>query len=103
MSAQLQSANPALIGATTARHREHDRHAIAEAVREAAVRGTIAVGLAGVAVIHAVDGVGKWSETRYMFWMYMALIAAALATAGAVLFTRSRPALLAAGGVAASA
>jgi hypothetical protein len=35
--------------------------------------------------------------------MYMALIAGALITAGAVLFTRSRAALLAAGAVAASA
>jgi hypothetical protein len=77
--------------------------AISEAVREAAVRGTVVVGLAGIAVIHAVDSVGKWSEVRYMFWMYIALIVGSLATAGAVLFTRSRGALLAAGGVAASA
>ena len=62
-----------------------------------------AVGLAGVAVIHAVDGVGKWSEVRYMFWMYMALIAASLVTAGAVLLSRSRLALLSAAGLAASA
>src|SRR3954462_5350887 len=91
MSAQPQTADPRL------------GHAIAEAVREAAVRGPLVVGLAGIAVIHAVDSVGKWTETRYMFWLYMALIVGALATAGAVLFTRSRAALLAAGGVAASA
>jgi hypothetical protein len=79
------------------------RQAITEAVREAAVRGTIVVGLAGIAVIHAVDSVGKWSEVRYMFWMYMALIVGSLATAGAVLFTRSRAAVPAAAGLAASA
>ena len=79
-----------------------DHRAISEAVREAAIRGTVVVGLAGIAVIHAVDGVGKWSEVRYMFWLYMALIVSALVTAGAVLFTRSRGALLAAGGLAAS-
>jgi hypothetical protein len=79
------------------------RQAITEAVREAAIRGTVVVGLAGIAVIHAVDSVGKWSEVRYMFWMYMALCVGSLATAGAVLFTRSRAALLAAGGLAASA
>jgi hypothetical protein len=79
------------------------RQAITEAVREAAVRGTIVVGLAGIAVIHAVDSVGKWSEVRYMFWMYMALIVGSLATAGAVLFTRSRAAVPAAAALAASA
>lgn len=67
------------------------------------MRGTVVVGLAGIAVIHAVDSVGKWSEVRYMFWMYIALIIGSLATAGAVLFTRSRATLLAAAGLAASA
>lgn len=74
------------------------------AVRDAAVRATTAVGLAGIATIHAVDAVGKWSETRYMFWMYMALIAASLVTAAAVLLSRSaRLPLAAAAGLAASA
>ena len=102
MSTQLETAQPRFsTAAPVARHEHH--HAIAEAVREAAIRGTVVVGLAGIAVIHAVDSVGKWSEVRYMFWMYMALIVGSLATAGAVLFTRSRAALLAAGAVAASA
>ena len=92
MSTHLEAAQP-----------RFSQHAITEAVREAAIRGTVVVGLAGIAVIHAVDSVGKWSEVRYMFWMYMALIVGALATGGAVLFTRSRAALLAAGGVAAGA
>src|SRR4051794_32122986 len=43
----------------------------ADAVRDAAVRATLATGLAGIAVIHAVDSVGQWDETRYLFWMYM--------------------------------
>ena len=103
MSAQLHPAEPLLAAAPAPRVQHRDHHAIADAVREAATRGTIVVGLAGIAVIHAVDSVGKWTETRYMFWMYMALIACALVTAGAVLFTRSRAALLAAGGLAASA
>jgi cytochrome bd-type quinol oxidase subunit 2 len=100
MSTQLEAAHPRFTTAAPAA--SHDHHAIADAVREAAIRGTVVVGLAGIAVIHAVDGVGKWSEVRYMFWMYMALIVGALVTAGAVLFTRSRAALLASGGVAAS-
>jgi hypothetical protein len=73
------------------------------AVRDAAVRSATAVGLAGIAVIHAVDGVGKWSETRYLFWMYMALIVAAIVTAAGVLFSDSPRWLIAAAGLAASA
>src|SRR4051812_27791416 len=72
-------------------------------LRDAAVRATTAVGLAGIGVLHAVDAVGKWSETRYMFWMYMALIAASLVTAAGVLLSRSRLALAGAAGRAASA
>ena len=103
MSAQLRTADPLFAAAAAPRVQHHDHHAIADAVREAATRGTIVVGLAGIAVIHAVDSVGHWSDARYLFWMYMALIAGSLATAGALLFTRSRTAFLAAGGVAASA
>jgi hypothetical protein len=104
MSAQLQTADPRLMRAERAHQALHrDHQVVVQAVREAAVRGTIVVGLAGVAVIHAVDSVGKWTETRYVFWLYMALIAGALVTAGAVLFARSRLALAAAAGVAAGA
>jgi hypothetical protein len=76
--------------------------AIARAVQDAAVRATTAVGLGAIAVIHAVDSVGKWTETRYLFWVYMALIAGCVVTAAAVLFHRSRAALLAAAGLAAT-
>jgi FtsH-binding integral membrane protein len=75
--------------------------AVAEAVQEAAVRGTLAIGLAGIAVIHAVDSVGKWTESRYMFWMYMALIASSVGVGAAVLFSRSRRAVGAAAAFAA--
>jgi hypothetical protein len=72
-------------------------------VAEIGTRATVAVGLAGIALIHMLDSIGKWSETRYLFWMYVGLMIASLATAGWVLFTRSRTALLAAVAVAASA
>jgi len=71
--------------------------------RDVTVRAVTAVGLAGIALIHLLDAVGKYSETRYLFWMYIALIAASLVTAGAVIFTRSRAAFLAAAIIAASA
>lgn len=73
-----------------------------EAVREGATRATIAVGLGGLAVIHAVDSVGKWTETRYMFWMFIAASVAALGVAAWTVFTRSRMALLAAAVLAGS-
>jgi uncharacterized membrane protein YdcZ (DUF606 family) len=76
--------------------------AIARAVQDAAVRATAAAGLGAIAVIHAVDSVGKWTETPYLFWVYMALIAACVVTAAAVLFHRSRTALLAAAALAGS-
>lgn len=75
---------------------------IDQAVRDAATRATVAVGLGGLVAIHAVDAVGKWTETRYIFWMYVAAMIAAIGAAGWTLFTRSRVALLAAAGVAGS-
>jgi hypothetical protein len=78
----------------------HDLHPI---VKEVASRAVVAVGLASIGVIHLVDAIGKYQETRYLFWMYIALIAGCIVVAGAVLFTRIRVALLAAAGLAASA
>jgi hypothetical protein len=78
----------------------HDLHPI---VKEVASRAVVAVGLASIGVIHLVDAIGKYHETRYLFWMYIALIAGCIVVAGAVLFTRIRVALLAAAGLAASA
>jgi len=72
-------------------------------VRDIATRAVLAVGLAGIGLIHLLDSIGKYHETRYVFWLYVELIVASLATAGAVLFTRSRTAYLAAAGLAASA
>jgi hypothetical protein len=98
--AQYQPAAVAARPSTGQRTTSSPAFAVAAAVQEAAVRGTIAIGLASIAVIHAVDSVGKWTETRYMFWMYMALIAGSVAVGAAVLFSRSRAALAAAAGLA---
>jgi hypothetical protein len=72
-------------------------------IREIAGRAVVAVGLASIGVIHLVDAIGKYHETRYLFWMYIALILGCIVAAGAVLFTRMRVALLAAAGLALSA
>ena len=80
---------------------DHER-LLATAVREGATRAAIVAGLGGIAAVHAVDAVGKWSETRYVFWMYIAVILGTIAVGAWTLFTRSRTALLAAAGLAAS-
>ena len=72
-------------------------------VRDMAARATVTVGLAAIAVIHLLDSIGKYSETRYVFWLYIALILGCIVVSGGVLFTRSRTAFLAAAGLAASA
>ena len=71
--------------------------------RDASARATVAVGLLGIGLIHLLDAIGKYSETRYLFWLYVALIAGSIAVAAAVVFTRGRVALLAAAGLAGSA
>src|SRR3954453_20135547 len=75
----------------------------AQLVRDVATRAVLAVGLAGVGLIHLLDAIGKYHETRYIFWMYVALIAGSVLTPGALLFTQARVARLAAAGLAASA
>src|SRR3954447_7172943 len=83
-------------------HIENHQH-LNHLARDVATRATVAVGLAAVGVIHLLDAIGKYGETRYLFWMYVALIVGCVAVAGAVLFTRSRAAFLAAAGLAGSA
>jgi hypothetical protein len=71
--------------------------------REIATRAVIAVGLAGIALIHLLDSIGKFHETRYVFWLYIALMLGSLAVAAAVLHSRRRSIWLAAAGLAAGA
>ncbi len=42
------------------------------------LRGVGAIGLAGIALVHLLDLQGKFQETPYMGWMYLALIAGSL-------------------------
>jgi xanthine/uracil permease len=72
-------------------------------IREITGRAVVAVGLASIGVIHLLDAIGKYHETRYLFWMYIALILGCIVVAGAVMFTRMRAALIAAAGLALAA
>jgi len=71
--------------------------------RDIATRAIAVVGLAGIALIHLLDAIGKWSETRYLFWMYVALMLGSLALGGLLLHSRDRRLWLAVGGLSMSA
>ncbi|HEY3018890.1 MAG TPA: hypothetical protein VGJ32_01795 [Solirubrobacteraceae bacterium] len=73
------------------------------AVRDGITRTLAIVGLAGVALIHLLDAPGKFTETPYLGWMYIGLIAGCLLAAGALLGTSDRRAWAAAVALPASA
>src|SRR3984893_16122905 len=52
------------------------------------------VGLAGIALIHLLDAVAKYGETRYIFFLYMVLMVSTLTTAAVLLRVDSRLAWL---------
>jgi hypothetical protein len=60
---------------------------IRDAVRDGVSRAAAAVGLAGIALIHLLDAPSKFSETPYLGWMYVGLIVASVAFAGALVHT----------------
>jgi hypothetical protein len=64
--------------------------------REIVTRSVVAVGLAGIALIHLLDSVGKFQETPYMGWMYIGLMVSCLAAAATLLHSHAREAWLAA-------
>jgi hypothetical protein len=65
---------------------------LARAVRDGIARTIAVVGLAGVALIHLLDLTGKFSETPYLAWMYIALIVGCLGVAAALIRSSDRPA-----------
>ena len=64
--------------------------------RELIARGVAVVGLAGVALIHLLDSLGKFQEAPYMGWMYVGLMLSCLAVAAALVRANAREAWLAA-------
>lgn len=73
-----------------------------QAVRDGIVRALAVVGLAGIALIHLLDAPGQFAETRYLGWMYVALIAGCVLVAGALVRASDPRAWLAAGALASS-
>ena len=71
--------------------------------RDATARSVGIVGLLGIGLIHLLDSIGKFSETRYIFWMYIALIVGTIVVAGLLLHRGGRLAWGAAGLLALSA
>jgi hypothetical protein len=58
-------------------------------------RAAAVVGLAGVAVIHLLDSIGKFHETPYMGWMYIGLMLGCIATGAALIAGHFREAWVA--------
>jgi hypothetical protein len=54
---------------------------LVHAVRDGIARTIAVIGLAGVALIHLLDLPGKFQETPYLGWLYVALILGCLAVA----------------------
>jgi hypothetical protein len=67
------------------------RHHASQVVARAAA----VVGLAGVAVIHLLDSIGKFHETPYMGWLYIGLMLGCIATGAALIAGHFREAWLA--------
>lgn len=80
-----------------------DSRSLPDTVRDGIARGVGVIGMAGIGLIHLLDAPGKYTETPYMFWMYIGLMLASLAIAAELVRTGSRRAWAAAGGLALSA
>jgi hypothetical protein len=63
-------------------HRPQPQSVVLGPISEANARLLGAVGVAGIAVVHILDAAGTYQGTRYIFWLYMAVIVAAIPVAG---------------------
>jgi hypothetical protein len=72
-------------------------------IQDVLVRGVAVVGLAGIALIHLLDSIGKFHETPYMGWMYVGLMIGSLGAAGLLIRSGTRLGWVASGALAASA
>jgi uncharacterized membrane protein len=60
-------------------------------------RAVAIVGLLGIGLIHLLDSIGKYSEVRYVFWLYIGLIVGTIVVSGMLLRGESRAAWAGAG------
>jgi hypothetical protein len=74
-----------------------------EPIHDHAPRAVGIVGLLAIGLIHLLDSIGKYHETRYLFWLYVALIAGTVLVSGWLLHRPSRLAWTAAGTLALTA
>jgi hypothetical protein len=58
-------------------------------ISEATARLLAVLGIAGIAVVHILDAAGTYADTRYIFWLYMAIIVGAVPISLALLHWRS--------------
>jgi hypothetical protein len=86
----------AAMNTETSTHIEH-------LARDFVTRAVGVVALCGIALIHLLDSISKFSETPYVAWMYIALMAGSLIVAAGLVHSRDRRLWLAAGLLAASA
>jgi hypothetical protein len=95
-SPQTNGARVVALTAPTARSTE-----LPGPISEGTARLLGAVAIFGVGLIHILDAVGTYHSTRWIFWAYIVLIAAAVPAAMSLLHWPSRLAWAAAGAVAA--
>ena len=99
----MGSAARSITGAMDPRTKELEMHETPQHPGESVGRAVGIVGLLGIGLIHTLDSFSKFSETPYMFWMYVALIVGSIAVAGALLHRPTRMVWAAAGALALSA
>jgi len=71
-----------------------------EPISEAAARLLGVLGIAAIAVVHILDAADTYQSTRYIFWLYMAIIVGAIPIAGVLLHVASPRAWLGAAALA---
>lgn len=68
---------------------------VAVAISEPSARLLAVFGMAAIAIIHILDAVGTFADSRYIFWLYMAIVIGAVPISLLLLHWRSPLAWLA--------
>jgi len=66
-------------------------------------RGIAVVGLAAMALVHLVDGTGKFHEVQYLGWLYMLLVVGCIVVGGMLVERDDRRAWVGAAAISAAA